>query len=119
MAHAPITIASHHPRALHSQLACAGMIAFAQGVMIYILSSPSLVIPDELGGFGAYFRSGRKVFDAKVAANPNLAAGSTLALLRPVLYTTLAIGSAMALFMHLARADGLPGLKAEAPSASR
>jgi SSS family solute:Na+ symporter len=69
--------------------------------MIYIfIIAAIIVIPAELGGFGAIFDAAGKAFDAKVAANPNLAAGLTLKPSQVGPYITLAIGSAMALFMY-------------------
>jgi solute:Na+ symporter, SSS family len=69
--------------------------------MIYIfIIAAIIVIPAELGGFGAIFEAAGKAFDAKVAANPNLAAGLMLKPSQVGPYITLAIGSAMALFMY-------------------
>jgi SSS family solute:Na+ symporter len=77
------------------------MIAFVKDAMIYIfIIAAIIIIPTELGGFGAIFEAAGKAFDAKVAANPNLAAGLTLKPSQVGPYITLAIGSAMALFMY-------------------
>ena len=77
------------------------MIAFVKDAMIYIfIIAAIVVIPYELGGFGAIFEAAGKAFDAKVAANPKLAAGLTLKPAQVGPYITLAIGSAMALFMY-------------------
>src|SRR5579871_3019971 len=88
MQHAPITIA-FIILALYtykSGLRAPAMIAFVKDTMIYIFIIAAIVIiPYELGGFGAIFDAAAKAFDAKVAAaaaaNPpaKLAAGLTLA----------------------------------------
>ena len=77
------------------------MIAFVKDAMIYIfIIAAVIVIPIQLGGFGAIFDAAGKVYAAKVAADPKSTAGLTLAapLIGP--YLTLAVGSAMALFMY-------------------
>jgi solute:Na+ symporter, SSS family len=75
--------------------------------MIYIfIAAAIVVIPYKLGGFGAIFAAAQKAFDAKVAAGAaatppvKVAAGLTLAPQQIGPYITLAIGSAMALFMY-------------------
>jgi solute:Na+ symporter, SSS family len=69
--------------------------------MIYIfIIAAVVVIPIELGGYGAIFEAAGKVYEAKVAANPKVPAGLTLAPQQIGPYITLAIGSAMALFMY-------------------
>ena len=103
MAHAPITIAFVILALFtyKSGLRAPAMIAFVKDAMIYIfIIAAIVVIPAELGGFGAIFEAAGKAFDAKVAANPNLAAGLTLKPSQVGPYITLAIGSAMALFMY-------------------
>ena len=103
MAHAPITIAFVILALFtyKSGLRAPAMIAFVKDAMIYIfIIAAIIVIPYELGGFGAIFEAAGKAFDAKVAANPNLAAGLTLKPSQVGPYITLAIGSAMALFMY-------------------
>ena len=103
MAHAPITIA-FVILALYtykSGLRAPAMIAFVKDAMIYIfIIAAIIVIPYELGGFGAIFSAAGKAFEAKVAANPKLSAGLTLTPGQIGPYITLAIGSAMALFMY-------------------
>jgi solute:Na+ symporter, SSS family len=103
MAHAPITIA-FIILALYtykSGLRAPAMIAFVKDAMIYIFVIASVVvIPYKLGGFGAIFDTAGKAFDAKVASNPKLAAGLILKPGQIGPYVTLAIGSAMALFMY-------------------
>ena len=103
MQHAPITIA-FVILALYtykSGLRAPAMIAFVKDALIYVfIIAAIVVIPYELGGFGAIFAAAGKAFAAKVAANPNLAAGLTLAPSQIGPYITLALGSAMALFMY-------------------
>src|SRR5271155_853885 len=103
MAHAPITIAFVILALFtyKSGLRAPAMIAFVKDAMIYIfVIAAVVVIPYELGGFGAIFEAAGKAFAAKVAANPNLAAGLTLKPTQVGPYITLALGSAMALFMY-------------------
>ena len=103
MAHAPITIAFMILALFtyKSGLRAPAMIAFVKDAMIYIFVIAAIVIiPYELGGFGAIFEAAGRAFDAKVAANPKLAAGLTLKAGQIGPYITLAIGSAMALFMY-------------------
>ena len=103
LAHLPLTIA-FVILALYtykSGLRAPAMIAFVKDLMIYIfIIAAVIVIPIQLGGFGAIFEAAGKVYEAKVAANPKLAAGLTLAPQQIGPYVTLAIGSAMALFMY-------------------
>jgi solute:Na+ symporter, SSS family len=103
MAHAPITLAFVILALFtyKSGLRAPAMIAFVKDAMIYIFIIAAIVIiPYELGGFGAIFEAASKAFDARVAANPKLAAGLTLRPAQVGPYITLAIGSAMALFMY-------------------
>ena len=103
MPHAPITIA-FVILALYtykSGLRAPAMIAFVKDAMIYIfIIAAIIVIPYELGGFGAIFAAAGKAYAAKVAADAAPAAGLTLAPAQIGPYITLAIGSAMALFMY-------------------
>ncbi len=103
MAHAPITIA-FVILALYtykSGLRAPAMIAFVKDTMIYIfIFAAIVVIPYQLGGFGKIFAAADAVFAAKVAAKTVPAAGLTLAPQQIGPYITLAIGSAMALFMY-------------------
>ncbi len=109
MAHAPITIA-FVILALYtykSGLRAPAMIAFVKDTMIYVfVIAAVVVIPYQLGGFGAIFAAAQKAFDAKIAAGAaatpavKVAAGLTLIPGQVGPYITLAIGSAMALFMY-------------------
>src|SRR5579863_10399141 len=103
MAHAPLTIAFVILALFtyKSGLRAPAMIAFVKDAMIYIFVIAAIVIiPYELGGFAAIFEAAGKAFDARVAANPKLAAGLTLQPGQVGPYITLAVGSAMALFMY-------------------
>ena len=109
MAHAPITIAFVILALFtyKSGLRAPAMIAFVKDAMIYIfIIAAIIVIPYELGGFSAIFAAAQKAFDAKIAAGAaatppvKVAAGLTLAPSQVAPYVTLAIGSAMALFMY-------------------
>jgi solute:Na+ symporter, SSS family len=102
MAHAPLTLA-FIILALYtykSGLRAPAMIAFVKDVMIYIfVLAVVVVVPIQLGGFGAIFEAAGNAYSAKMAANPTAPAGLTLAAPQIGPYITLAIGSAMALFM--------------------
>jgi solute:Na+ symporter, SSS family len=77
------------------------MIAFVKDAMIYIfIIAAVVIIPYELGGFGRIFDAARAAFAAKVAAKTVAAAGVTLMPSQIGPYITLALGSAMALFMY-------------------
>src|SRR5208283_798306 len=103
MQHAPITIA-FVILALYtykSGLRAPAMISFVKDALIYVfVIAAILVITYELGGFGAIFAAADKAYAAKVAAHAVAAAGLTLAPAQIGPYITLAIGSAMALFMY-------------------
>ena len=103
MEHAPITIA-FVILALYtyrSGLRAPAMIAFVKDAMIYVFVIAAVVIvPYELGGVGKVFEAAKAAYAAKVAAKAVPAAGLTLAPGQIGPYITLAIGSAMALFMY-------------------
>jgi SSS family solute:Na+ symporter len=102
-AHAPLTLA-FIILALYtykSGLRAPAMIAFVKDIMIYIFVIAVVIIaPIQLGGYGAIFEAAGKAYAAKVAANPKAVAGLTLASQQIGPYVTLALGSAMALFMY-------------------
>jgi solute:Na+ symporter, SSS family len=79
-----------------SGLRAPAMIAFVKDVLIYItVIAAVLVIPVELGGYGPVFEAVGKVFEAK--------GGPSGLLLHPgqiLPFASLALGSAMALFMY-------------------
>jgi SSS family solute:Na+ symporter len=111
LAHLPLTIA-FVILALYtyaSGLRAPAMIAIVKDVMIYIfVIAAVIIIPAKLGGYGAIFDTANAVFDKKLAASGGkLAAGLLLAPQQMMPYVTLAIGSAMALFMYPHAMTGL------------
>ena len=102
-AHAPITIA-FVILALYtykSGLRAPALIAFVKDAMIYVfILAAIVVVPYELGGWTKIFAAAQDVYSAKVAAGKVPAAGLTLAPQQVGPYITLALGSAMALFMY-------------------
>jgi len=120
-AHLPLTIA-FIILALYtytSGLRAPAMIALVKDVMIYIfVIAAVIIIPAKLGGYVAIFDAANAVFDKKIAASGGkLAAGLLLAPQQMMPYATLAIGSAMALFMYPHAMTGL--LSASSASAIR
>lgn len=100
------------------------IIAFVKDVMIYVfIIAAVIIIPYELGGFGAIFELAGKAFEAKVAAaaaaDPpvKLPAGLTLTPAQVMPFITLALGSALALFMYPHAVTGV--LSANSPRAIR
>jgi SSS family solute:Na+ symporter len=79
-----------------SGLRAPAMIAFVKDVLIYVtVIAAVLVIPVELGGYGPVFEAAGKVFAAK--------GGPSGLLLKPAQmlpFASLALGSALALFMY-------------------
>jgi SSS family solute:Na+ symporter len=121
MAHLPLSIA-FVILALYtytSGLRAPAMIALVKDVMIYIFVIAAIVIiPAKLGGYGAIFDAANAAFEKKVAASGGtLAAGLLLSPQQMMPYATLAIGSAMALFMYPHAMTGL--LSASSASAIR
>jgi SSS family solute:Na+ symporter len=108
-AHVPLTIA-FIILALYtykSGLRAPALIAFVKDIMIYVFVIAAIVmIPWQLGGFGAIFDAASASFTAKIAANAALdppvkaAMGITLLPAQVMPFMTLALGSAMALFMY-------------------
>ena len=101
--HLPITIA-FVVLALYtykSGLRAPALIAFVKDAMIYIfIVAAVVIIPYQLGGFGRIFDAAQAAYAAKLAAKTVPAAGVTLLPGQIGPYITLAIGSAMALFMY-------------------
>ena len=101
--HAPITLA-FLILALYtykSGLRAPALIAFVKDAMIYVfIIAAIVVIPYQLGGWAKIFAVAADTYAAKVAAGKVPAAGLTLAPSQIGPYITLAIGSAMALFMY-------------------
>ncbi len=98
MAHLPLTLA-FLILALYtyrSGLRAPAMIAFVKDTMIYIfVIAAVIIIPAKLGGYGAVFDAAAQVY-AKKGGNTGL----TLKDAQVMPYVTLAIGSAMALFIY-------------------
>lgn len=95
-----------------SGLRAPAMIAFVKDIMIYIFVIAAVVIiPAKLGGYGAVFDAAAKVYEGK----PNQ--GLTLSAAQMAPFITLAIGSAMALFMYPHSMTGV--LSASGPRALR
>jgi SSS family solute:Na+ symporter len=79
-----------------SGLRAPAMIAFAKDVMIYVVVLTAvLVIPVQLGGYSAVFEAAQRTFLAKGGAT-----GLTLKLPQMLPFASLALGSALALFMY-------------------
>ena len=125
-AHLPLTIA-FVILALYtykSGLRAPALISFVKDAMIYIfVIAAIIVIPYKLGGFAAIFEGAGKAFEAKIAANAALdppvktAMGLTLLPGQVMPFMTLAIGSALALFMYPHALTGV--LSASSPKAIR
>jgi len=98
LSHLPLTIA-FVILALYtysSGLRAPAMIAFVKDTMIYIFVIAAVIyVPSQLGGYGAIFDAAQRVYDAK--------GGPTGLVLKPAQFApfaTLALGSAMALFLY-------------------
>ncbi|MDQ1674198.1 MAG: solute:Na+ symporter, family [Frankiaceae bacterium] len=80
-----------------SGLRAPALIAFVKDTLIYIVVIVAIIyIPHKLGGWGNIFAKS----DAKFAATQTTADGITLASALTLGYSTLALGSAMALFLY-------------------
>ncbi len=109
LAHLPLSIA-FVILALYtykSGLRAPALIAFVKDIMIYIFVIAAVIfIPYQLGGFGAIFDAAGTSFTAKIAAGAaatppvKIAAGLTLLPQQVMPFMTLALGSALALFMY-------------------
>lgn len=78
-----------------SGLRAPALIAFLKDTMLYVVVIAAVVvIPAELGGYGAIFDAAGKAFAAKGSGGLVLAPGQVLP------YATLALGSALALFLY-------------------
>jgi solute:Na+ symporter, SSS family len=98
LAHAPLTTAFLilAVYTYKSGLRAPALIAFVKDILIYIFVIAAVVIiPAKLGGFGAVFGAATTVFEKKGGST-----GLTLAAPQIVPYITLALGSAMALFIY-------------------
>ena len=126
LAHAPLTIA-FVILALYtytSGLRAPALIAFVKDIMIYVFVIAAVIfIPYQLGGFGAIFDAAGKAFEVKAAANAALtppvkaAMGLILAPAQVMPFMTLALGSALALFMYPHALTGV--LSADSPRSIR
>ena len=85
-----------------SGLRAPAMIAFVKDIMIYVfVVAAVIIVPARLGGYGAIFDAAGAVFETKVAqSGGKVAAGLLLAPQQIAPFITLAIGSALALFMY-------------------
>ena len=114
-AHLPLTIAFVILAfyTYQSGLRAPAMIAFVKDIMIYIfILAAVIVIPAQLGGYGVIFDAAQAAFAKKGGG-----AGLTLAPGQIMPYITLAIGSAMALFLYPHSLTGI--LSASRPDAIR
>lgn len=83
-----------------SGLRAPAMIAFVKDIMIYIFVVAAIVVvPMKLGGYGVIFDKASAMLAAKMAAT-HKPAGILLQSSQVVPFITLAIGSALALFMY-------------------
>ncbi|MBV9633663.1 MAG: sodium:solute symporter [Methylobacteriaceae bacterium] len=88
-----------------SGLRAPAMIAFVKDFMIYaFVIAAIIIIPVKLGGYGAIFEAAQQAYDAAQKASDAKGSGATFGLLlKPAQFAafiTVAIGSAMALFMY-------------------
>ena len=87
-----------------SGLRAPAMIAFVKDIMIYIfVFAVLIVIPVQLGGFGAIFEAADQAFKAKPAIPPS---GIVLQPAQITAFASLALGSAFALFLYPHAATG-------------
>ncbi|AGZ40072.1 monocarboxylate uptake permease MctP [Actinoplanes friuliensis] len=97
--HAPIIVAFAILAAYtyQSGLRAPALIAFVKDTLIYIVIIVAvLYLPYKLGGWGSIFDDA----SAKFAASPNPGDGITLNANNQIQYITLALGSALALFLY-------------------
>ncbi len=97
--HAPVIVAFAILAAYtyNSGLRAPALIAFVKDTLIYIVVLVAvIVIPIQLGGFGKIFAAA----DAKFTATPNPGDGILLGGPAQLQYATLALGSALALFLY-------------------
>ncbi len=126
MAHAPLTVA-FVILALYTYsagLRAPAVIAFVKDIMIYtFVLAAIIVIPYQLGGFGVIFDKAGEFFTAKAAANAALSPPGNVnmgLILKPAQmwpFLTLALGSALCLFMYPHSLTGV--LAAKSPKAIR
>ncbi len=112
-AHLPLTLAFIilAVYTYRSGLRAPAMIAFVKDIMIYIfVLAAIIVIPQQLGGFGAIFDAAAAVYAKKGGAT-----GLTLQPAQIMPYITVVLGSAMALFLYPHSLTGI--LSASGPDA--
>jgi len=86
------------------------LIAFVKDIMIYIVVIVAVVVvPAQLGGYGAVFGAARDAFAAKGGAT-----GITLKSAQMLPFATLALGSALAAFMYPHTLTGIFAARSEA-----
>ena len=84
-----------------SGLRAPALIAFVKDIMIYVfIIAAVIIIPIKLGGYGAIFADAGKFYAGAAAANPKYPGGLILHPAQLAPFITLALGSAMALFMY-------------------
>jgi solute:Na+ symporter, SSS family len=85
-----------------SGLRAPAMIAFVKDIMIYVfVIAAVIIVPAKLGGYGAIFDAAGAALDKKaLASGGKVAAGLLLTPGQIAPFITLAIGSALALFMY-------------------
>src|SRR6201990_914966 len=95
-----------------SGLRAPALIAFVKDIMIYIVVLVAVVVvPANLGGYGAVFAAAGEAFTAKGGAT-----GLTLKPAQMLPYATLALGSALAAFMYPHTLTGIFSSKSDATS---
>ncbi len=80
-----------------SGLRAPALIAFVKDILIYlVIIAAVIILPAQLGGWGSIFDAA----DAKFAATPSPNDGIVLSANNQLQYVTLALGSALALFLY-------------------
>ncbi len=98
-----------------SGLRAPAIIAFVKDIMIYIfVLAAIIIIPAQLGGYAAMFDAADKVFQAKPPTPPS---GIVLQPSQVTAFASLALGSALALFLYPHTATGT--LAASSPNVIR
>jgi SSS family solute:Na+ symporter len=98
-----------------SGLRAPAIIAFVKDTMIYIfVIAAIIIIPTQLGGYAAIFDAAEKAFQAKPPTPPS---GIVLQPMQVTAFASLALGSALALFLYPHTATGT--LAASSPNVIR
>ncbi|MEP6940346.1 MAG: sodium:solute symporter [Rudaea sp.] len=99
-----------------SGLRAPAIIAFVKDIMIYIfVIAAIIIIPAQLGGYGAMFQAADEAFKARPAGSPP--SGIILQPSQVTAFASLALGSALALFLYPHTATGT--LAASSPNVIR